>query len=58
MAQQGIDLKLDKWETQFYAKMQLTLFCTTRKMDFLLTGSNTNDRLGYYRLIGKMCIQE
>lgn len=31
MAQQGIDLKLDKWEALFYAKMQRALLCTRRK---------------------------
>lgn len=36
MAQQGIDLKLDKWETLLYAKMQHALLCTRRKHGFSL----------------------
>lgn len=36
MAQQGIDLKPDKWETLFYAEMQRALPCTRSKYDFSL----------------------
>lgn len=55
MAQQGIDLKLDKWEALFYAKMQCALLCTQEES---WTFPITDVRLDLTSVIGKISMQE